>query len=165
VFAVTLKRMATILEEVGDVDSKATPCLYAARQLNNGIDSMVQITEQISALHFKKGESELAIKEQKRAYTLLRELIPNNPKDERLMDARNRLEKYYRKNAEEQLEAMMMLQQQSQQQQQLQVEKDHQNQQQSVLSALSASQDDMDGTSPIDGEKKKSSKKKNKTKK
>jgi tetratricopeptide (TPR) repeat protein len=94
-----LVRLATILEDVGELETALT-CLMTARQQKNGVVLLVQVTEQLSSLLFKMGQTEVAIKEQKKAYSLLRDLI-SDPKDARLLAARNKLEKFFRSSMEE----------------------------------------------------------------
>ena len=62
--------------------------------------TVAHIGEQVAMALFKLGMTDAAIEEQKRAYTILRELIPD-PKDSRIVSARSLLEKLFRSTIEE----------------------------------------------------------------
>lgn len=62
--------------------------------------TVAHIGEQVAEVLSKLGRIDLAIEEQKRAYTILKELIPD-AKDSRVVSARGLLEKHYRSFIEE----------------------------------------------------------------
>lgn len=64
------------------------------------MSTVAHIGEKIALVLSKLGRIDLAIDEQKRAYTILKELIPD-PKDSRVVSARSLLEKHYRSFIEE----------------------------------------------------------------
>ena len=110
----------------------------------------------MSSVLFKRGQTDQAIEEQKRAYTLLKDLIPDST-DIRVLSARSQLEKLYRNTIEDK---KLALQKQAQELKE-KSEKEKDKPLPSPIPAF-ASQDEGD----VDAsEKKKASKKKNKTKK
>ena len=69
-------------------------------RLSTSMVTVAHIGEQVAMALFKLGMTDAAIEEQKRAYTILRELIPD-PKDSRIVSARSLLEKLFRSTIEE----------------------------------------------------------------
>ena len=148
-------RFGKVFEDLEDYD-RSVSFYSMAKRLSHGMASVAQIGEQMSSVLFKRGQTDQAIEEQKRAYTLLKDLIPDST-DIRVLSARSQLEKLYRNTIEDK---KLALQKQAQELKE-KSEKEKDKPLPSPIPAF-ASQDEGD----VDAsEKKKASKKKNKTKK